>query len=71
MDETAKELTEIVLKVFQSRKGFGWWWEEIGSYRSEIKRELRAKIKKQLKFEAALKTTNERHGGALKKLADQ
>lgn len=71
MDETAKELTEIVLKVFQSRNGFDWWWEEIGAYRGEIKRELRAKIKKQLKFEAALKATNEKHGGALKKLADQ
>lgn len=55
MEETAKELTEIVLKVFQSRKGFDWWWEEIGACRSEIKRELRSKIKKKLKEEASSK----------------
>jgi hypothetical protein len=52
-DEQSKLLTEALLDVLHKRKGFDWWWDEIGAdNRAAIKRQMRAAAKRVLKSEA-------------------
>ena len=44
------DIVDAVLDVLHSRKGFDWWWDEIGSANhAEIKEKARAKVRTVLK----------------------
>jgi hypothetical protein len=47
-----KQIVDALLHVLHDRKGFEWWWDEIGARnRAEIKRKMRQETRKRIKAE--------------------
>lgn len=48
-DERAKLLVNELMDLLNNRRGFPYWWDEIGSEnRADIKRKMRATVKRAL-----------------------